>query len=139
MAELETEVATILQTAGVAQPGGGAGWRLLIGDLGDNADIPDTVICVRENGGGRRERRLAFARPGFQLLVRGARRSASSTGRTDARAKLTAAIAALEGSEITVLGRRYAWIWAEGGTIPLPRDANDRPIFSQNFTCGREE
>lgn len=134
MPTVEADVAGYLDTAGIT--GGATGWTAMIGELPPD---PDQVIVVTESGGGIREPALAFERPSFQLLVRGAKRETSGTARRDARAKLSAAIAALHGqTELVLSGQRYAWIWTQGGALALPYDTQGRPAFTQNFTCGRD-
>lgn len=134
MPSVEADIAGYLDSTGVT--GGATGWTARIGELPPD---PDQVIVVTESGGGIREPALAFERPSFQLIVRGARREDQPTTRQEARAKLSAAIAALHGqTELVLSGERYAWIWTQGGALSLPYDTQGRPAFAQNFTCGRD-
>ena len=100
---------------------------------------PDTQIVILEAGGGPRERgSVKVERPGFTILIRGAKMADDANTYATARAKLQAVIDALDGSLGQVLGgSTYPYIFAEGGPLPLGYDESGRPEIQQAFRTSK--
>lgn len=91
-------------------------------------------IAVFPTGGLPREPEEDLDRPKFQLLFRGT--SGSSTG-LEQDIETAVRILTTSPNGFTVLKRRYASIDSRGNALYLGRDANNRPMYSQNFQAWR--
>ena len=94
---------------------------------------PDRAIGIFETGGQPNDRGQGLIdRPTFQVRVRGPK-----GGYSTARAKIAAARTALETGPLTLQGRYYVQIAANGEPIFLGYDENSRPEIVMNFTAHR--
>src|SRR5262245_56993919 len=125
----EVRARLIAQSVGVS--GSTASWCVTMDYMPAS---PDRAIALYETGGFPNDRGQGLQdRPTFQVIIRGPRH-----GYSTARTKMSAARTALDGiGPVTLSGRRYTDLEAQGEPLSLGPDQNERPRVSMNFTAYR--
>jgi len=133
---LPDEVASYLQTQGIAPTGSTASWSIA---KGYEVDSPDRLITILETGGFPNDPRPApdntIDRPTFQLRVRG-----PANGYSTARATIGAARLVLDQVNNMRIGPSswyYLSIRAVHEPLSLGVDNQQRPTLVMNFAAIR--
>jgi hypothetical protein len=93
---------------------------------------PDQVVTVGEFPGAPSQGRVDQTFPGLQIRVRGAKRDVPT-----ARDKLQECEDKLHKFTGTLTGTYYIAILAQGSGLYLGKDAEDRPMWAQNYRVTR--
>lgn len=119
----------LLETAGVGTFAATSGWSIIIGEMIDDGDFPDTAIAIAESGGEGANPKWLLDFPHVQVRVRGAPNGYQAT-RTKV-AEVQDALLGIASQDVT--GGRLVSVTAIGGINPLGFDSHRRPDFTLNF------